>query len=670
MSFYTWICESCGDGINKIQRDNMVNKSGKEMILCHNCLSKERTQDLSTSKTAYDDIFELQEFSELKRELQERLSKEPFDDGFKRDEDYDTSTQYQVKGQEANEDKTSTKKSPSNERPSIEDAIKKLDALIGLPQIKKSIHDLLESFEGQKRLYEVAKGKIQLEKPTLHMAFTGGDGTGKREVAKVLTEILFAAGHIQENKYVETDRSGLVGEHVGSTSPKVMKKVKEALGGVLFIHEANTLLSDNGKDFGAEAIATLAKEMETHADNLVVILAGVESDMNQLFIKFPTLSSRISNRFRFQDYTPKQLTSIAKKLLEDRGYNCDEVIDDIENAILKSSKNGAIEGNGRWIRNFVQKVTQQHMIRFNKENPDDFEAITEEDIKNAVGSKDTHEQEGLDNVKQSALSELQGLVGLEELKTEVKRIMNFFAISKRKFEKGLSSSKPTMHMIFLGPPGTGKTTVAKIMAQFLKGEGILTNGHLKEVSRADLVGAHVGETAIKVKKVIQESIGGVLFIDEAYALDGGDKDSFGQEAIDTLIKEMEENRGNLIVILAGYENEMERLLEKNTGFKSRIAYQFEFPNYSVPEMIQIVDLNLNKHKLVIDEETHTFMDEELAKLASENEGVIEGNGRWVRNFMDKLQISQSNRIMEESTDDLSTITKTDISEALVYMEKI
>ncbi|PGK51445.1 hypothetical protein CN918_27010 [Priestia megaterium] len=668
MSFYQWICDNCGSDIKKIKRANMIQRNGKEMILCHNCLEKEQPTSFFPEKTAYDDIFQLEEFAQLRKDLEKHLASEEWKDEFSRQEDYDTLSQYQYKEMEKPQITPPTLKEPKQEQLSLDEAVAKLDALIGLPQIKISIHDLLKSFEGQKRLFEAAQGKIQIERPTLHMVFSGSDGTGKREVAKIVTDILFAAGHIKERKYVETDRSGLVGEHVGSTSPKVIKKVNEAIGGVLFIHEANALLSDNGKDFGKEAIATLSKEMEKHRENLVVILAGVESEMNQLLQQYPALASRIPTRFSFKDYTPTQLASIAQKMLEEKGYNCSEVLDDIKKIMMQSSKNGAIQGNGRWVLNFVQKVMQQHVIRFTTEEPENVQLLISQDIFKAVGTKDKHEQEGLLNVKEAALAELQELVGLKDLKAEVKRIMNFFAISKRKFEKGLSSSKPTMHMIFAGPPGTGKTTVAKIMAQFLKGEGILSNGHLKEVSRADLVGAHVGETALKVKKVIQESLGGILFIDEAYALDGGDKDSFGQEAIDTLIKEMEENRDDLIVILAGYENDMEGLLEKNAGFKSRVAYQFAFPNYDVNEMMQIMDLSLRKHKLVASKDTHTFLTSKLQELADENEGVIEGNGRWVRNFMDKLQISQSNRIMEENSEDLSTIVEADITEAMVYME--
>ena len=707
MTIFNFYCDECKKNLTDIKPENMVNRNGRELVLCLACASKESKPfplPFSLEGTAFDDIFggkdttlpstpsskeflekEYQslrsqdditrELKDLKQALNKELQRTNSSNGYNTSEDVDTLAQYQTKERENDENSFTYKQPSKQERPSVEEALAKLDALVGLPQVKKSIRELLQSFEGQKRLIEKSNGALQIDKPTLHMAFTGGDGTGKREVAKVLTEILYAAGHIQENKYTETDRSGLVGEHVGSTSPKVKKKVEEALGGVLFIHEANTLVSDNGKDFGREALATLATEMENHRDNLIVILGGVESDMNQLFQQFNTIASRITNRFSFQDYTPKQLTAIARKMLEGKGYQCKEVIEDIEKAITKNSKNGAVSGNGRWVENFVQKIVQQHNIRFAKEEPENFEEVISQDVKLAVGSKDMSEQEGLMNVKQSALEELHSLIGLEELKGEVKRIMNFFAVSKKKFEKGLSSSKPTMHQIFVGPPGTGKTTVAKIMAQFLKGEGILANGHLKEVSRADLVGSHVGETALKVKKVIQESLGGILFIDEAYALNGGDKDSFGQEAIDTLIKEMEENRDNLIVILAGYEDDMADLLDKNAGFKSRVAYQFDFPNYNVEEMMQIVDLSLNKHKLLVDEETRTFLLEQLQELADGNNGVIEGNGRWVRNFMDKLQMSQSNRIMEDNSEDLTekdltTIMQSDITEALVYMNKI
>lgn len=669
-------CEECGNPIVSMRSDNLVETDEGKKVMCKDCISKQNLynftpSDLSNDSSAFGDIFQMEQFKNIKKDLEKKLKERETNHPFNTQENYSSSMKYQSKTQDTDEEGASTIEKTVEERPSLDEVLKKLDALVGLSTIKKSVRELLQSFEGQKRLYEQTQGKIKMEKPTLHMAFTGNDGTGKREVAKVLTELLFAAGHINENKYIETDRSGLVAEHVGATSPKVLKKVKEAVGGVLFIHEANSLLSSNGQDFGREAIATLSKEMEKNRDNLVVILGGVESEMLQLLQQYPALSSRIPFRFSFQDYTPKQLALIAKKMLEERGYDFSQVLEPVEKAINHSSKNGAIEGNGHWVHNFVQKIAQQHVIRFTKEQLEtNVETLVEEDIRNAVGVKTMDEQEGLEAVKEAALANLNELIGLKDLKTEVTRIMNFFSITKRKFEKGITSTKPTMHMTFIGPPGTGKTTVAKIMAQFLKGEGILSNGHLKEVSRADLVGAHVGETAIKVKKVVQESIGGILFIDEAYSLDAGPQDSYGQEAIDTLIKEMEENRDNLIVILAGYEDDMERLLEKNAGFKSRVAYQFDFPNYNVDEMMEIIKLSFGKQQLEADDETNAFLHEQVRELADSNEGVIDGNGRWVRNFMDKLQISQSNRIMTSGTDDLVTIVKEDISETLEYMSKM
>lgn len=539
----------------------------------------------------------------------------------------------------------------------LEEAKAQLESLIGLEEIKGSIKSLVKRLEGQHVLQ--TNSKIKIGNPNLHMIYSGPPGTGKTEVARIVAKILHLLGYIKTNNVVETDRSGLVGDYAGATAQKVMKKVNEALDGVLFIDEAYALA--NGDGYGKEAIDTLIKALEDYRGRFVVILAGYEAEMDKLINENPGFKSRIPHRYHFKDYTPKELTRIANKMLEDKGYVTNEVMDMIENIIKLESKNGTLEGNARTVRNLVERIVQHHMIRVGEELPKDLETVHVEDVRKAAGlDVDSTVREGMDIIQKEAIDKLDGLVGLDPIKKEVKRLLNFFAIQQKKRSQGIPTPLPDMNMIFTGDSGTGKTEVARIIGEILKGNGVLSNGHLKEVSRADLVGNVVGDTAQKVKRVVAESLGGILFIDRAYALYSND--SYSAEAIDTLVKEMDDNKGNLVVILAGYEGQMTEMLEGSEGLKSRFRYHFNFENYNPEEIFHMTKMQLDSMLFAIEEDTLSFLLEEMKQLNS-----IESNGRWASEFVERLQIIQSDRLIKENSSDFLTITHTDVEETLKDM---
>lgn len=539
----------------------------------------------------------------------------------------------------------------------LEEAKAQLESLIGLEEIKGSIKSLVKRLEGQHVLQ--TNSKIKIGNPNLHMIYSGPPGTGKTEVARIVAKILHLLGYIKTNNVVETDRSGLVGDYAGATAQKVMKKVNEALDGVLFIDEAYALA--NGDGYGKEAIDTLIKALEDYRGRFVVILAGYEAEMDKLINENPGFKSRIPHRYHFKDYTPKELTRIANKMLEDKGYVTNEVMDMIENIIKLESKNGTLEGNARTVRNLVERIVQHHMIRVGEELPKDLETVHVEDVRKAAGlDVDSTVREGMDIIQKEAIDKLDGLVGLDPIKKEVKRLLNFFAIQQKKRSQGIPTPLPDMNMIFTGDSGTGKTEVARIIGEILKGNGVLSNGHLKEVSRADLVGNVVGDTAQKVKRVVAESLGGILFIDRAYALYSND--SYSAEAIDTLVKEMDDNKGNLVVILAGYEGQMNEMLEGSEGLKSRFRYHFNFENYNPEEIFHMTKMQLDSMLFAIEEDTLSFLLEEMKQLNS-----IESNGRWASEFVERLQIIQSDRLIKENSSDFLTITHTDVEETLKDM---
>ncbi|MBQ1826707.1 MAG: AAA family ATPase, partial [Erysipelotrichaceae bacterium] len=242
--------------------------------------------------------------------------------------------------------------------------------------------------------------------------------------------------------------------------------------------------------------------------------------------------------------------------------------------------------------------------------------------------------------------ELDDIVGLEKIKNYILSLQDFYAAQKLREKQGLSVSEVSKHMIFTGNPGTGKTTIARLLAKYLKSIDVLSNGQLVEVSRNDLVGKYVGHTAPQTMQVIKSAIGGVLFIDEAYSLYRGQNDSFGLEAIDTLVKAMEDNRDDLIVILAGYTREMKDFLESNSGLKSRFPNVIEFPDYTGEELYEIAVVTAKGKGYKIDEgarEKVTAYFCEVQAISS----ARSGNGRLSRNVVEEAIINQSKRILND-----------------------
>jgi type VII secretion ATPase EccA len=262
----------------------------------------------------------------------------------------------------------------------------------------------------------------------------------------------------------------------------------------------------------------------------------------------------------------------------------------------------------------------------------------------------------------SPANELDSLIGLNSVKKEVQTLTNFIKIQQKRAEQGLKSSSVSYHCVFTGNPGTGKTTVARIVADIYKNLGVLKKGHLVETDRAGLVAEYVGQTAVKTNKIIDSALDGVLFIDEAYSLVGGGESDYGKEAIATLLKRMEDDRERLVVILAGYTKDMKQFIDSNPGLQSRFNRYIEFPDYTSNELYQIFALSLKKY------DYHVTDDAKVALLHFFEDAVAHkdanfGNGRFVRNIFEKVLEHQANRLASESnltTERLSEITIEDL----------
>ena len=258
------------------------------------------------------------------------------------------------------------------------------------------------------------------------------------------------------------------------------------------------------------------------------------------------------------------------------------------------------------------------------------------------------------------MAELESLVGLGTVKREVKNLTNLIKVRRLREENGLPNSAMSLHMVFLGNPGTGKTTVARLMAGLYAAIGALSKGQLVEVDRSGLVAGYVGQTALKTQEVIASALGGVLFIDEAYSLYRGADDSFGLEAIDTIVKGMEDHREDLIVILAGYTKEMEAFLTANSGLRSRFPNIIEFPDYTAEELLAITKLTAKKKGYTIDETCETPLLQYYEKRQA-TDARTAGNGRLVRNLVEDAILNQSRRL---TGGDVTRLTEAELAALL------
>jgi len=260
------------------------------------------------------------------------------------------------------------------------------------------------------------------------------------------------------------------------------------------------------------------------------------------------------------------------------------------------------------------------------------------------------------------LGDLDSLVGLSRIKSLVRELYAWVEIRQRRAEEGLATESLVLHMIFKGNPGTGKTTVARILGRILKELGVLEKGHLVEVERADLVGEYIGHTAQKTRTQINNALGGILFIDEAYSLARGGEKDFGKEAIDTLVKAAEDHRDNLIIILAGYRDEMDYFLKSNPGLRSRLPIQLTFPDYSIDELIEIAELMLSQRQYQMTDGSRARLRVLLSDPPAGYHNNV-GNARLVRNLIERAIRLQAVRLAEKdwnTRQELLTITEEDI----------
>lgn len=540
----------------------------------------------------------------------------------------------------------------------LEESLEELDRLIGLEEVKSTINRIVKLAEYNKRrsyILSIEKG----EEPSYHFAFSGNPGTGKTTVARILADIFYSLGILKTGQLIEVDRSDLVGGYMGQTAQKTREVIDSAIGGVLFIDEAYSLSPGKGEqsDYGSEAIEILIKAMEDQRSDFIVILAGYDAGMKSLLTSNPGLSSRINMQVNFDDFSDSELLEIAKGQAEDNHYTLTEEAEKAFLVKINQEKVSPQFANARAVRNIMESAMRERAYRLSDRPLTEEDLVILEPYDFGIDPKQL-----FGNDIKDLMGQLDSLVGLHDVKAQVKSILNYVRAEKRREELGHAINDLSLHMVFNGNPGTGKTTIARLISKILKSIGVLKRGHMIEVTRDDLVGQYVGQTGPKTLEKIKEAYGGVLFIDEAYSLYSGSDNDFGYEAISTLIKEMEDNRDKLVVIMAGYPHEMEKMLSMNSGIRSRMSYTVDFPDYSSEELLEIFLMGAKQQGFILTEEAKQTV-QAVFETAYQKRDRHFGNARSARSLFEKAKLQQSNRLALDEEADLFTILAEDILKA-------
>ncbi|CAL9427682.1 sporulation protein [Streptomyces sp. DH-12] len=538
--------------------------------------------------------------------------------------------------------------------PEPEGPLAELNALIGLENVKHQVNTLVN-------LNQLAERRRRLGMPvpsmSRHLIFAGPPGTGKTTVARLYGSILADLGVLRSGHLVEVARADLVAQVIGGTAIKTTEAFNSALGGVLFIDEAYTLtVEGTSNDFGREAVDTLLKLMEDHRDDVVVVAAGYSEQMESFLSANPGLASRFTRTIEFDNYAVEELVTITESLCHRHQFELGPLTREALAVRFEQMTRDATFGNGRAARGVFEDMVDRQAFRLaamTDPAENDLTLLLPQDVGDAEAAAVGGTAQDTDDAS-DPMAELTAMVGLAAVKREVADLVSLLTNARQRIAAGLPAPRISNHLVFSGPPGTGKTTVARLYAKLLHSLGVLPRDSLVEVARADLVGQYVGHTAQRTKEVFTSALGGVLFIDEAYTLTPeGSSNDFGREAVDTLLKLMEDHRDEIVVVVAGYTEEMRRFLDSNPGLTSRFSKFVKFEDYSTDELVTIVSRHAASSGYECPPATLEALRAHVDALPRDRSF---GNARLARQLLETMMTSQARRLGGLSSPSLADLT--------------
>ncbi len=527
----------------------------------------------------------------------------------------------------------------------FDEAVGELDKYVGIDEIRKEIKSIGDSIQA------AAENGEEYELKN-HYLFLGNPGTGKTTIARVLSNVFTALEVLPLGHIVEVDRSQMVSSYVGETAKNVANLVKKAMGGLLFIDEAYTLVKDDNDSFGKEAVDTLLKLMEDNRGKFVVIAAGYTNEMRRFIDSNPGLKSRFNKTINFRDYKPEELTQIFINLCSS-GKSPYEIEETYRPQLLSHFKaiynqKGRDFANARTVRNVFESAIERHNSRLEALRA---QSIDISNIRRVLSKEDIEGDRSGELSIDEAMAQLNELIGMTEVKDAVRKLKDSLAIERTRIERGLLDPKNSaQHIVITGNPGTGKTTVAKLLGSIFHAIGLLPTDKVIEKEAKDLKSSYVNQTAQLMNDAVDEAMGGVLFIDEAYMLmdidANGQGDRTGKEAVGSLITRMLNDAGKFVLVMAGYPKEMNAFVDKaNPGFRRRFRAFLHIEDYTSEELYQIFKLKSNKQKFALTEEADRLLKIKIEQMVN-TKGETFGNAGEIDKLLATVLERQSIRLSE------------------------